>query len=73
MWEWKQPEGHEDQPTTEWWFEQVAATILTRIGMRAAKRGDRQTLRRIMAIVEAGADQEGCDPTPDRPHLGKRF
>lgn len=57
-WKWKTPAGHEDQPTVEWWVEQIAAEILLQIGCRAYRRGDDQTLIRMRAALMAGATAE---------------
>lgn len=57
-WEWRRPKGHEAQPVAEWWVEQVACVIVIRIGRRAARRSDKQTLDRMLAIARAGAAAE---------------
>lgn len=57
-WEWKQAEGHEDQPRVEWWLEQACGIALVYIAKRARRRGDFQTFNRILSIAKAGAKAE---------------
>ena len=57
-WDWRPGAGHDQQPMLEWWFEQLAGIILTRIAKRSLRRGDRQTFDRIYALVTAAAGEE---------------
>ena len=66
-WEWRRPPGHENQPLVEWWVEQVAVVITLIVARRAHRRGDRQTLDRMLAVFRAGGEAERAAATEEAP------
>lgn len=60
LWRWRKPNDpwHEGQTLLSWWVEQAAVFTLTNAGLRAARRGDRTTARRVDHLLLAGAAWE---------------
>lgn len=60
LWTWRKraPELHEGQPIWRYWIEQAAILALCGERLHADKRGDQQTVSRITAVLDGGAQWE---------------